>query len=341
MNVLSLFDGIGCTKIALRRAGVQITNYYKSEIDKYTSAVSRYHDDGSDTELGDVTKYEDWGFDWSSIDLVVAGFPCQSWSISGQMLGDKDPRGMLFWTTLEVISKVMKANPKAKFLMENVKMKKDFEEYITYHTTNALGSRRVYKHLINSSLVSAQNRNRYYWTNIEGITQPEDKNILLEDILVDGMNKICAMRGRYDEDKKVVQQMELRKDSKSNTLTTVQKDNYVVTNLSASKARKSYTLTASYNGAVAWNSCQKKQRTMIPINLSEKVASNVYQGVEYRKLYPIECERLQTVSDNYTAKGIFKTKKGLEVKNISNTQRYKMLGNGFTVDIIAHILKNI
>ena len=130
--------------------------------------------------MGDVTKWREWDIDWSEIGLVGAGFPCQAWSVAGKQLGDKDERGMLFWTTLEIIAHVLKHNPSAKFLMENVKMKKDFEQYITHHTEQALG--RVEKTLINSALVSAQNRQRYYWTNFE-VTQPDDKGILLKDIL--------------------------------------------------------------------------------------------------------------------------------------------------------------
>ena len=134
--------------------------------------------------LGDVNNWESWDIDWSSIDLVVGGFPCQAWSNAGLKKGDKDPRGMLFWTMLDVMKLVLEKNPNAKFLMENVRMKNEFEEYITFHTEEALG--KVNKHLINSALVSAQNRKRFYWTNIEGIDQPEDQGLVLADILMDG-----------------------------------------------------------------------------------------------------------------------------------------------------------
>ena len=180
INCLSLFDGMSGCHIALDKAGIKVGNYYASEIDKYAKTVTQ-HNYPDTIEMGSVTNWNDWDIDWSSIDLVTCGFPCQSWSLAGKQLGDKDERGMLFWTMLDVIKNVLHHNPKAKFLMENVKMKKEFEQYITKHTEEALG--HVNKILINSALVSAQNRNRWYWSNIEGITQPEDKGIVLRDIL--------------------------------------------------------------------------------------------------------------------------------------------------------------
>ncbi|MDM1720545.1 DNA (cytosine-5-)-methyltransferase [Acinetobacter towneri] len=385
-NTLSLFNGISALHLALDKAGIKHGSVYYAEIDKYANMVTEKHYP-NDIALGDVTKWREWDIDWPSIGLVSAGFPCQAWSVAGKQLGDKDERGMLFWTTLEIIAHVLKHNPSAKFLMENVKMKKDFEQYITHHTEQALG--KVEKTLINSALVSAQNRQRYYWTNFE-VTQPDDKGILLGDVLedlplnkrvpenvefkqnyaqwdvnnkgnksqdqrafyIDGKHgtlpangggskvKVCggAIRGRYIVDGKrqdhkmktaglTEQRLEVRNDGKTNTLTTVQKDNVVVLqNESATKGDKAYSLTASYGGEVAWNSCQKKQRTMIPVAESSEKHPNIYNGVLYRKLTPIECERLQTFPDNYT-------------DCISNTQRYKSLGNAWTVDVIAHVLQ--
>lgn len=363
-NALSLFNGISALHLALDKAGIKHGQVYYAEIDKYANKVTEKHYP-NDIALGDVTKWREWDIDWASIDLVGAGFPCQAWSVAGKQLGDKDERGMLFWTTLEIIAHVLKHNPSAKFLMENVKMKKDFEQYITHHTEQALG--HVEKTLINSALVSAQNRQRYYWTNFE-VSQPEDKGILLKDILEDGVNNRDksqtilatiykenaksmvkrnkmglvvlggAIRGRYILDGKrqdykmktaglTEQRLEVRNDGKTNTLTTVQKDNVVVLqNESATKQNKAYSLTASYGGAVAWNSCQKKQRTMIPVAESSEEHPNIYNGVLYRKLTPTECERLQTFPGNWT-------------DCISNTQRYKSLGNAWTVDVIAHILQ--
>ena len=180
MKVLSLFDGMSCCRLALEKLDVSVEKYYASEIDKYAIEVTQAN--FPDTEqLGDVTAWETWELDWASIDLVTGGFPCQAWSLAGKQLGDKDKRGKLFWTMLEVMAKVMAHNPKAFYLMENVKMKKEFESYITHHTEQALPN--VYKYLINSALVSAQSRQRYYWTNIPGVEQPADRGIVLRDIL--------------------------------------------------------------------------------------------------------------------------------------------------------------
>jgi DNA-cytosine methyltransferase len=182
-TVLSLFDGISGTQVALERNGITYDNYYASEIDKYPISITQKNYPNT-IQLGSVTDWKKWDIDWSSVDLVCGGFPCQSWSVAGLGLGDKDVRGMLFWTMLDVMKLVLNKNPNAKFLMENVRMKKEFEDYITFYTEAALG--KVNKHLINSALVSAQNRKRFYWTNIDGIEQPQDLGLVLSDILMDG-----------------------------------------------------------------------------------------------------------------------------------------------------------
>ena len=162
MKVLSLFDGMSCCRLALEKLDVSVEKYYASEIDKYAIEVTQAN--FPDTEqLGDVTAWETWELDWANIDLVTGGFPCQAWSLAGKQLGDKDERGKLFWTMLEVMAKVMAHNPKAFYLMENVKMKKEFESYITHHTEQALPN--VYKYLINSALVSAQSRHCLLYTS--------------------------------------------------------------------------------------------------------------------------------------------------------------------------------
>ena len=339
-NVLSLFNGISGCHLALDRAGLSFGTVYYSEIDKYANAVTQHHYP-NDIALGDVTKWREWDIDWSSIDLVGAGFPCQAWSVAGRQLGDKDERGMLFWTTLEIIAKVLKHNPDAKFLMENVKMKKDFEQYITHHTEQALG--HVEKTLINSSLVSAQNRNRYYWTNFE-VTQPSDKGILLKDIIEDGANAYGgAIRGRYNEDGTISQRLELNGMEKTNTLTTVQKDNVAVLRPASIVGRRlnGRGVRDDYNKDVAITQClqvkHKNDKTGCLTTVDkDNVLSTEPPGrypdiynrgdISYRKLTPLECERLQTIPDNWT-------------DCVSNTQRYKSIGNGWTIDVIAHILK--
>jgi len=323
MNVLSLFDGMSCGRIALDKAGIKVNNYYASEIDKYAIQVST--DNYPEiNRLGDVTKWKSWNIDWKSIDMVLAGFPCQSWSLAGKQLGDKDERGMLFWTTLDIIKHIKSVNPNVIFLMENVRMKKEFEEYITFHTETALGN--VYKYLINSSLITAQNRKRFYWTNIEGVKQPEDKEIILKDILED--NTVywgAAKRGRYKKDRSgTYQSLEINGTQKSNALTTVQKDSLVLSDKAVDYMNR------LRNGKPRW-----KYHTNPTSGKAAYLTANMFKGVPYgvieeycRRLTPLECERLQTVPDNYTS-------------CVSNTQRYRMIGNGWTVDVVAHIFKNI
>lgn len=341
MNVLSLFDGMSCGQIALGQLGIQVNKYYASEVDKYAIKVAKKNYPHT-IHIGDVTKVD--GTKLDKIDLLIAGSPCQGFSFAGQQLNFKDPRSALFF---EFVRLFKECAPKY-FMLENVRMKQEYQDVISEH----LGVKPI---MINSALVSAQNRVRLYWTNIPNITQPEDRGIVLKDILENSIatdemttNKksFCltaryqgavawnnierrqktmvqvgmandinghdilkriysdegksptlttmqgghrepkvalggAIRGRYKDNGSIKQQLEIRKDEKTNTLTTVQKDNVVVD-----------------------------------------------QELHYRKLTPLECERLQTVPDDYT-------------EGVSNTQRYKMLGNGWTVDVIKHIFKNM
>lgn len=255
---------------------------------------------------------------------------CQAWSVAGKQLGDKDERGMLFWTTLEIIAHVLKHNPSAKFLMENVKMKKDFEQYITYHTEQALGY--VEKTLINSSLVSAQNRNRYYWTNFE-VTQPDDIGILLKDILEQDSNPIYKELESDIRSRKVKTEQFLNgesqtmrralangknPDQKANTLTSCAYKGMGTNGMTNVVVRATVQTNAehTYNG---------KSPTLTSSKYKGKYIDK-HERLEYRKLTPLECERLQTVPDNWT-------------ECLSNTQRYKSLGNGWTIDVIVHILE--
>lgn len=272
MNVLSLFDGMSCGQIALNGIGIKPAKYYASELDKYAITVTQAN--YPDTiQLGDVTKWREWDIDWSSIDFVSAGFPCQSWSLAGKQLGDKDERGMLFWVTLDIISFVLQRNPQAKFMLENVKMKKEFEDYITLHTENALGV--VHKTLINSALLSAQNRNRYYWTNF-AVSQPEDKGVLLADIIEDG---------GVDRDKAHCVDVNYFKGG--NLKAYFEKNGRQVV-----FAKKSQTILATIY--------KENAKSMIKRNKKGLLVADE-NLITYRKLSPLECERLQTVPDNYTA----------------------------------------
>jgi DNA (cytosine-5)-methyltransferase 3A len=325
MIVLSLFDGMSCGRLALERAGIEVENYYASEIDKYAVTVSKKNWPDI-IQIGDVTQvsYKDgvlhtqFGSYQTEIDMVIGGSPCQSFSVAGNQEGF-DGKSGLFYEWLRILREV---SPKY-FLLENVCMKKEWENEITQEVG-------VAPIMINSALVSAQNRKRLYWTNIEGITQPQDSGITLPDILecdvvqlkqlARGFNKGCVDR--------VVEK------SPTLSISSWQHNNFFKcintheTNKTVTKANKAYCLTANYNSAVAWNSIERKQRSMVVIGESDADGANIYGGKEYRKLTPIECERLQTLPDDYT-------------KSVSNNQRYKMIGNGWTVDVIAHIFSFI
>lgn len=180
MNVLSLFDGMSCGRIALDRAGIAVDKYYASELDKHAIKVTQGNWPNT-IQLGDVTKWREWDIDWSSIDLLIGGSPCQGFSFAGKQLAFDDPRSKLFFVYVDILNHIKSVNPDVKFLLENVKMKKEFLNVISDY----LGVKPVF---INSALVSAQNRQRYYWANWY-FGQPEDKGISWGDIREHGVNE--------------------------------------------------------------------------------------------------------------------------------------------------------
>lgn len=296
MIVVSLFDGMACGLTALKRAGIKVSEYHAFEIDKYAIQIAKKNHPEI-IHHGSVVDFP--FFIFRGADLLIGGSPCQGFSFAGKQLAFDDPRSKLFF---EYVRAKEEIKPK-KFLLENVKMKKEYLDVIT----GLLGVEPV---LINSALVSAQNRQRYYWCDWI-VEQPEDKNILLRDIIEAGVidrdksltivaryigikgsqnnGQTCiavAERGRRlneqgvrdDKNGVIHRRYEPASDGKSFCLSTVQKDNYLA------------------------------------------------EDLIIRKLTPIECERLQTLPDNYT-------------EGVSNTQRYKMLGNGWTVDVITHLFE--
>lgn len=293
MIILSLFDGMSCGQIALNQLGIKIEKYFASEIKPHAIKCTQ-HNFPDTIQIGDVCKIsykdgilttENGSFEVGKIDLLIGGSPCQGFSRAGKELNFNDERSKLFFEYVRILKEV---NP-AYFLLENVVMRKEYSDVITEH----LGVNPI---LINSRLVSAQDRKRLYWTNIKGVEQPKDKNISFQDI---APGWFCGcMRGRrvlnnrrcdYNKNVPIEQYIEIRKDNKTNCLTTVTKDNVAV---------------------------RTKQRF---IKRTE---------IEYRYLTPNEYELLQTVPIDYTA-------------GISDSARRTMLGEGWTVEVIKHIFKNI
>jgi DNA-cytosine methyltransferase len=317
INVLSLFDGISCGRLALKRSGIKIDKYFASEIDN--SAIAVTQSNFPDTiQLGDVRKIS--GNDLPRIDLLIGGSPCTGFSFAGKQLNFSDSRSALFF---EYVRLLKECNP-TYFLLENVVMKKEFQSVIS----NCLGVEPI---KINSALLSAQNRERLYWTNIPNIIQPKDKNIKIKDVLFSDALFIARMVGRrvdengvrhdYDKDIKAEQRLEIRIDDKSGTLTTVQKDNTVVC------ASNEYSEFFGFK-IKDMNKCSDEDKIILS-NLFKRISYKILKNKNcIRYLDPIECERLQTIEDNYTA-------------SASRSQRCKQLGNAWTVDVISHIFQNI
>lgn len=324
MIVLSLFDGMSCGRIALERAGIKVNKYFASEIDKYAIEVSKsnYPDV---IHIGDVTKikfkdgvlYSEFdSYDIGKVDLLIGGSPCQGFSMAGKQLAFDDPRSTLYFQYERILSEIKEINPNVKFLLENVKMKQEFKDVIS----ERLGIEPV---AINSNLVSAQNRYRLYWTNIDGVSVPDNLNILLQDIIDDCVDeKYYIKNGRL----KWLQEFGELKEKKG----------FVAFNPSKAKCltvRREPSWNTTY--ILQWPHGSNKggfrgldgKTPSLTTSSWENNNLLLYEGL-VRKLTPIECERLQTVPEGYT-------------KCVSDSQRYKMLGNGWTVDVIAHIFKNL
>jgi DNA-cytosine methyltransferase len=401
--VLSLFNGMGCGSIVLENLNVE-HKYYYSEIDRFANHQQNINFPYS-VPLGDITKWQEWDIEWRDVDLILAGSPCQGFSFAGKQLNFSDERSRLFFVFVDILNHVKKINPEVKFLLENVNMKKEYMRIISEY----LG---IFPVNINSNRLSAQNRNRWYWTNIRtkkvglfdelytDIPQPEDKGILLKDILqseseVDEkyyltnpkmidfvtnewrLNKkytqingyksipqmarqyqtwcgdyICvSMVGRkldengkrkdYDSKLKAIQRLEPNLDGKTNCLTSVQKDNLIFVNGTNSSGNRFFDRKIKHQSLVEngrsntgviiqkghgfnkGNEFHEKSPTLLGNSWEHN--NHVSDGYKFRRLTPTECARLQTIPEWY-------------IWDVSETQQYKMLGNGWTCDVIEWIL---
>ena len=308
MNVLSLFDGMSCGQIALRELGIKVNKYFASEIDKH--AISQTQLNFPDTiQLGNVTDVR--AKDLPKIDLLLGGSPCQGFSFAGRQLNFNDPRSALFFEYVRILNEIREINPDVIFLFENVRMKREYQDIISAQ----LGLRPV---LINSARVSAQNRERLYWSNIRtrkidqsgtigtAIPQPEDLGLFFRDIMEEDVpgnyylsEEVVANRIKHKE----------RNKSKGNGF------GMVVRALND----KSTAICVGGRGIYDLVSVTEPKRT----NQDDQV---IKQTERIRRYTPTECSRLQTIPDWYRWE-------------CSNTQKYKMLGNGWTVKVIMHILQ--
>lgn len=335
MKVLSLFDGISCGYEALLRAWVPVDEYYASEIDKHAIKVAmKNHPDI--IQIGDVCEVR--GEDYNDIDLIIGGSPCQWFSMAGKMLNFSDPRSKLFFEFVRLVKEV---KPKW-FLLENVKMKKEYIEVINENLWGITPTE------INSNLVSAQNRVRLYWVGklqedgtyakVE-IPQPEDEWILLKDILLDYVEPKYELsdsqKKNYERDFgskwKILEDIEW----KCPTLTASMwaggwnvpaiLENYILSDRQIDMISK-WGWYEDPLAHIKWPEDKMGTLTTHCGKMSNGI--KLVDTPKIRKLHPIECERLQTLPDNYT-------------EWVSDSQRYIQLGNGWTVSVIAHIFRNL
>jgi DNA (cytosine-5)-methyltransferase 1 len=349
MNVLSLFDGMSCGQQALERSGVQVDNYFASEIDKYAIKVTQANYPKTN-QLGSVIDVD--GYLLPKIDLILGGSPCQSFSFAGKRKGmstkdeqeiltlehylelksegfEFEGQSYLFWEYMRLLKEV---KPKY-FLLENVMMGDKWEKILS----KAIGVNPIE---INSSLVSAQNRRRLYWTNIgmipgglfgdlqSIIQQPKDKGILLKNVIEEDVDDKYYLK----DDSFVFDRIKNDHPFTPRIPKVNEKSNCLVIGgsgcndlINDKKIKKREINAANYRHHFkGFNGYVDKSPTI----KSSLGSGNQIILNDIRRLTPVECERLQTVKDNYT-------------DHVSDTQRYKMLGNGWTVDVISHILNYI
>lgn len=315
MKVLSLFDGISCARVALAKANISVELYNASEIDKYAIKISEknYPDIKHIGGVKDVSAID------FTVDLLIGGSPCQDLSIAKQgRKGLEGDRSSLFWEYVRI-----KELCKPKwFILENVaSMSKADKDTIT----KAMGVEPI---MINASLVSAQSRKRLFWTNIPNVKQPDDRNILLKDIIqpetiidnemITSDGKAFCLDACYY---KGSNQTHIKKYKARTHVFTIGRD--IGRRLNKDGIRDDNNKELSITRRIELRT-DDKCGTLTSVTKDNLVVCDK----TIRKLHPVECERLQGLPDNYTA-------------GVSNTQRYKCLGNAFNVDVIAHILSHI
>lgn len=321
MNVLSLFDGISTGRLALQRAGITVDSYYASEIDQKAIKISRAN--WSDViQIGDIEKIDLESL--PKIDLLIGGSPCQGFSRAGKGLNFDDPRSRLFFKYVEVLEELKKKNPDIKFLLENVNMAHEWRDIITQY----LGVEPV---LINSRKVSAALRERLYWTNIWEVSQPEDKGVRLLDIIDRNVeiSKPVKKDGilfdpYFSENARnlvYVENGEIR-------IRQATKQGYIVAE-NGDGINISFPLSKSRRGRVI----KQKAPTMTCVCDFGCLIDGVI-----RRFTAEELERLQTLPDGYTK--YYKEDNG-ELAEVSRSARESVIGNGWTTDVIVHILKGI
>lgn len=342
LTVLSLFDGIAGARMALHRAGVPVDTYYASEIDPYAMAIANYNFPDV-VQLGNIENFLFWNIPWDKIDLVIGGSPCTQLSRAGNGKGLKGDQSRLFYIMAD-IWRYVKASalpfaPEPNFLLENVKMKQEWQDMMS----EEIGLEPT---LIDSALVSAQRRERLYWSTLP-ITQPEDRGIMLKDVLFSDVIPVALhnIYGGFQERTMrafTEKSPTIRANSGGGSIPYAPIAS-VISQLALSEKGLAYMNRKVADGRTHWDF---KHHSDVRDDKSATVVANWAKGVPYnvlkdlngaREFHPVEVERLQTYPDYYTAFGTFDG----DVRAISKTQRLRALGNSFTVDVIAHILAGL
>ena len=309
MNIVSLFDGCSGARESLNKLHARVNNYYASEVDPYAIKIAQKNYPNT-IHLGDV-KGVTIDRTFPKIDLLIGGSPCQDLSFAGYQKGlVEGTRSNLFFEYVRILKEIREINPDIKFLLENVRMKQENQNIIS----DLLGVEPI---LINSAKLSAQNRQRLYWTNIEGVRQPADQGIMLKDILEHGVTdreKSHCIDANYFKGGNLKSYFE-----KHRRQLVFSKDG--LCHIGDADLNGHESLIRVYHEA-------GKAPTLNSMQGGNRQPKVFVEPYNYRKLTPLECERLQGFPDNYT-------------EGVSNTQRYKMLGNGFQVDTISFILDQI
>ena len=307
MKVLSLFDGISCGRLALERANITVQRYFASEIEPNAIKISQknYPDI---IQLGDICKWETWNIDWGQIDLLIGGSPCQGFSFAGKQLNFNDTRSKLFFIYVDILNHIKKFNPKIKFLLENVNMRKEYKDIISKY----LGVQAIE---IDSKLLTPMRRKRNYWANWK-IKMPLENRQEIKDLLEKNVDEKYFMKS-----------------------SSFKKNTYIKNNTLFIKNLSNKEIAVNENDCVVMSRAWQVRMPLIrqeshciraanPDDIG--IAVNTSNGLRFRKFTLHEMEKLQTLPVGYT-----------ELEGVSERKSKSCIGNGWTVDVIAHILRSI
>ena len=335
MNVLSLFNGMNTGRQALENVGIKVKKYYSSEIKLYAIELTQHH--FPDTiQVGDVTKWREWDIDWKSIDLILSGSPCQDLSAAGKRAGINGKKSSLLFVFVEILEHIKSLNLNVLFLQENVGSASKLDVGIM---SRALG---VYPVRINSKLVTAQLRDRYYWSNIKtketmfdvltDIPQPKDKGIMFKDIITDGyVERVKSLALLESESRICTSQESIKKRAKKEFINMIYMENNELR--CKTNTLKGYDIVTendcldlSFPTSVTRRGRVTKGKSPCLMESTNNLYS--YKDGIVRTVNQIEMERLQGFPDGYTS-------------ILSKAKAESLLGDGWTLPIIEHIFSFI